>query len=115
MKRAASALASVALSALSACNPPVSQPLAIFRNVEKPGDWEDEVSASYPRVRDIPPFVRKGDHVYLLAQVTQARALSTEVVFLEPITAARIKSLQAQHPELGPLLVHAAPVDSSRH
>ncbi|WP_294334834.1 hypothetical protein [uncultured Sphingomonas sp.] len=109
MKCAALMRCLIAPLALSACNPPTAQPLALFRNVEKPEAWDDEISTAYPRVRDIPPFVRNAGHIYLLVQVTQARALSTEVVFQEPITRSRIKSLKLQHPELGSLLVHAVP------
>lgn len=114
MKCASLALCLIAPLVLSACNPPTAQPSAIFRNVERPEDWEDEIFAEYPRVRDIPPFVQKRGHIYLLVQVTQARALSTEVVFHEPITRQRINSLKLQHPELGPLLVHAVPEDDRK-
>lgn len=114
MKRAA-ALALIAAFALSACNPPTAQPLAIYHDVQHPNDWNDErvadreIALRYPASRSVPPFVRKGDRLYLLVQVTQPSALSTEVVFSEKITAARVAALKAQHPELAPLLPPAMP------
>ncbi|WP_029623442.1 hypothetical protein [Sphingomonas elodea] len=115
MRRAASASASIAALALSACNPPTAQPLAIYHDMQHPNDWDDErvsdreIALRYPVLGRIPPFVRKGDRLYLLVQVTQPRALSTEVVFSEKITAARVAAFKAQYRELAPLLTPAMP------
>ena len=120
MRRPILALLSVATLLLSACNPPTAQPLAIFRDVRHPIDWDDErvqdaeIATEYPVVDKIPRFVRQRDRLYLLVQVTQARLLMTQVVFQEPITPARIAALRAQHPELAPLLP-TAPSTSERH
>ncbi|UYY76610.1 hypothetical protein [Sphingomonas sp. R1] len=113
MRRVASASVSIAALALSACNPPTAQPLAIYRDMQHPNDWDDErvadreIAMRYPAVGKIPPFLRVGNRLYLLVQVTQPRALSTDVVFSEKISAARVAAFKVQHPELAPLLVRA--------
>ena len=115
MRRVASASVSIAALALSACNPPTAEPLAVYHDMQHPNDWDDErvpdpeIALRYPVGGRIPPFVRKGDRLYLLVQVTQPRALSTQVVFNEKITAARVAAFNAQHPELSPLLTPALP------
>lgn len=110
MRRPVLALLSVMALPLSACNPPTAQPFAIFRDVRHPNDWDDErfrdaeITGEYPAVDKIPNVVRKGDRLYLLVQVTQARLLTTNVIFKEGITPERIAALRAQHPELAPEL-----------